>query len=151
MEETPRCSTERARVVSKVSHGIQTLEKSLRVPQRNEWQWDSPLIARIGKATVECNALITVFHGILLGREVPVEAYTIIVSDVQVFVERRNSVINVYLLNPTLQLPPPPYLKKKKKKSGDSDNEGTEKGFTEGQSHVSEKEGPKISKHHHKK
>ena len=133
---------------SDVLQGKITLHASnaiIHTPQRNEWQWDSPLIARIGKATVECNALITVFHGVLLGKEVPVEAYTIIVSDVQVFVERRNSVINVYLLNPTLQLPPPPYSKKKKKKSGDSDNDGTEKEFTKGQNHVSEKEGPKLS------
>jgi len=100
---------------SDVLQGQITLHASnaiLHTPQRDEWQWDSPLIARIGKATVECNALITVFHGVLLKREVPIEAYTIIVSDVQVFVERRNSVINVYLLNPTLQLPPPPYGKK---------------------------------------
>ena len=83
----------------------------IHTPQRDEWQWDSPLIARIGKATVECNALITVIHGVFLKREVPIEAYTVIVSDVQVFVERRDSVINVYLLNPTLQLPPAPFAK----------------------------------------
>mmetsp|Transcript_5483 Transcript_5483/g.6048 ORF Transcript_5483/g.6048 Transcript_5483/m.6048 type:complete len:526 (+) Transcript_5483:37-1614(+) len=77
-------------------------------PQRAEWRWDSPLIARIGKATVECNAPITVFHAVFLRREVPIEAYTIIVADIQVFVERRDSLINVFLLNPTLQLPPPP-------------------------------------------
>ena len=100
---------------SELLQGNITLHASnavIHTPQRDEWQWDSPLIARIGKATVECNALITVFHGVLLRREVPIEAYTIIVSDVQVFVERRKSVINVYLLNPTLQLPPPPYARK---------------------------------------
>jgi len=77
-------------------------------PQRAEWRWDSPLIARIGKATVECNAPITVFHVVFLRREVPIEAYTIIIADVQVFVERRDSLINVFLLNPTLQMPLPP-------------------------------------------
>ena len=100
---------------SELLQGNITLHASnavIHTPQRDEWQWDSPLIARIGKATVECNALITVFHGVFLRREVPIEAYTIIVSDVQVFVERRKSVINVYLLNPTLQLPPPPYARK---------------------------------------
>ncbi len=112
---------------SEVLQGQITLHASnavLHTPQRDEWQWDSPLIARIGKATVECNALITVFHGVLLKREVPIEAYTVIVSDVQVFVERRNSVINVYLLNPTLQLPPPPYGKKSDISDGE---EGVEK------------------------
>lgn len=87
---------------SELLQGKITLHASnviLHTPQRDEWKWDSPLIGRIGKATVECNALITVFHGVLLKREVPIEAYTIIVSDVQVFVERRNSVINVYLVS----------------------------------------------------
>ncbi len=106
---------------SEILQGKITLHGSnaiVHTPKRDEWQWDSPLIARIGKATVECNALITVFHGVLLKREVPIEAYTVIVSDVQVFVERRGSVINVYLLNPTLQLPPAPFAKK----SNDSDD-----------------------------
>jgi hypothetical protein len=77
-------------------------------PQRDEWMWESPLIARVGKASVECNAPITIFHEVVLGREIPIEAYTIQLSDLQVFVERRESVINVYLLNKTLILPPPP-------------------------------------------
>jgi hypothetical protein len=80
----------------------------IHTPQRAEWRWDSPLIARIGKATVECNAPITIFHALFLRREIPIEAYTILVADVQIFVERRDSLINVFLLNPTLQLPPPP-------------------------------------------
>lgn len=112
---------------SELLQGKITLHASnavIHTPQRDEWQWDSPLIARIGKSTVECNALITVFHAVFLGREVPIEAYTIIVSDVQVFVERRKSVINVYLLNPTLQLPPPPYARK----VGDRKYGGTGKG-----------------------
>jgi len=99
---------------SELLQGKITLHASnaiIHTPQRREWQWDSPLIARIGKASVECNALITVFHAVFLRREVPVEAYTILVTDVQVFVERSQSVINVYLLNPMLQLPPPPYSK----------------------------------------
>eukprot|EP00536_Pseudo-nitzschia_multiseries_P008344 jgi/Psemu1/296883/fgenesh1_pm.210_\ len=110
---------------SEVLQGQITLHASnvvIHTPQREEWQWDSPLIARVGKATVECNAIITVFHVVFLQREVPIEAYTIVVADVQVFVERRNSVINVYLLNPMLQLPPPPYPKKtgKNRRGNDS-------------------------------
>lgn len=80
----------------------------IHTPQREAWQWESPLIARVGKASVECNAPICIFHDLFLRRELPIEAYTVIVSDVQVFVERRDSVINVYLLNPTLIVPPPP-------------------------------------------
>mmetsp|Transcript_21492 Transcript_21492/g.50898 ORF Transcript_21492/g.50898 Transcript_21492/m.50898 type:complete len:504 (-) Transcript_21492:2954-4465(-) len=100
---------------SEVLQGQITLHASnviIHTPQRDEWQWDSPLIARVGKATVQCNAIITVFHVVFLRREIPIEAYTVIVADAQVFVERRNSVINVYLLNPMLKLPPPPYPKK---------------------------------------
>ncbi|KAG7351786.1 hypothetical protein IV203_007834 [Nitzschia inconspicua] len=80
----------------------------IHTPKRDEWQWESPLVARVGKASVECNAPICIFHDVFLRRELPIEAYTVIVTDVQVFVERRDSVINVYLLNPTLIVPPPP-------------------------------------------
>lgn len=80
----------------------------IHTPKRDEWMWESPLIGRVGKASVECNAPITIFHEVLLKREIPIEAYTIQVSDVQVFVERRQSVMNVYLLNKGLILPPPP-------------------------------------------
>lgn len=80
----------------------------IHTPRRDEWMWESPLIARVGKATVECNAPVTAFHEVVLRRQIPIEAYSVQVSDVQVFVERRESVFNVYLLNPTLILPPPP-------------------------------------------
>jgi hypothetical protein len=96
---------------SKLSQGKITLHASnvvIHTPKREEWQWESPLVARVGKASVECNAPICIFHDVFLRKELPIEAYTVIVSDVQVFVERRDSVINVYLLNPTLVVPPPP-------------------------------------------
>jgi hypothetical protein len=99
---------------SQLLQGKITLHASnviVHTPKRDEWQWESPLIARAGKASVECNAPITIFHAVFFRIELPIEAYTIIVSDVQVFVERRDSVINVYLLNPTLILPPPPERK----------------------------------------
>lgn len=80
----------------------------IHTPQRDAWGWEAPLIARVGKATVEANVPISLFNLIVLGKEVPIEAYTVIVSDVQCFVERRDSVLNVYLLNPSLILPPPP-------------------------------------------
>ncbi|KAL3922739.1 MAG: hypothetical protein SGILL_002042 [Bacillariaceae sp.] len=99
---------------SELLQGKITLHASnvvIHTPKREEWQWESPLIARVGKASVECNAPICIFHDVFLRKEVPIEAYTVIVSDVQVFVERRDSVINVYLLNPTLVLPSPPESK----------------------------------------
>jgi hypothetical protein len=96
---------------SELLQGKITLHASnvvIHTPKQKEWQWSSPLIARVGKASVQCNAPICIFHDIFLRKEIPIEAYTVVVSDVQVFVERRDSVINVYLLNPTLVLPPPP-------------------------------------------
>jgi hypothetical protein len=96
---------------SMILQGKITLHASnvvIHTPQKEEWMWESPLIARVGKASVVCNAPITIFHEVLLKRDVPIEAYTIQVSDVQVFVERRQSVMNVYLLNKGLILPPPP-------------------------------------------
>ena len=78
-------------------------------PQKEEWGWEAPLIARVGKATVEANLPITLFNFLLLRREIPIEAYTVVASDIQCFIERRDSVINVYLLNQALKLPPPPF------------------------------------------
>jgi hypothetical protein len=80
----------------------------LHTPKREEWQWESPLIARVGHASVEVNAPVTLFHLVVLRVELPIEVYTVQVSDVQVFVERRDHVFNVYLLDPAVVLPPPP-------------------------------------------
>jgi hypothetical protein len=96
---------------SELLQGKITLHASnvvVHTPKRDEWQWESPLIARVGKASVTCNAPICIFHDVFFKKDIPIEAYTVVASDVQVFVERRDSVINVYLLNPTLILPPPP-------------------------------------------
>lgn len=111
---------------SEILQGKITLQCSnviIHTPQRSEWKWDSPLIARIGKATIQCNAPITAFHAVFLRRDIPIEAYTILVCDVQVFVERRDSLINVFLLNPTIQLPRPPPVKcENQKKFSDNVN-----------------------------
>jgi hypothetical protein len=82
----------------------------LHTPQRQLWGWESPLIARAGKARVEVNAPITIFHEVFLRRKLPIEIYSIYVADIQVFVERHDQVINVYLCDPAAILPPPPYL-----------------------------------------
>lgn len=96
---------------SQILQGKITLHASnvvLHTPQRDVWQWESPLIARVGKASVECNAPITIFHIVFLRKELPIEVYSVQVSDVQVFVERYDNVFNVYLLDPNVVLPPPP-------------------------------------------
>jgi len=81
----------------------------IHTPHREEWGWESPLVARIGKAKVECNAPITILHLVLFKKDLPVELYTVILADVQVFVERYESVFNVYLMDPCCVLPPAPY------------------------------------------
>jgi hypothetical protein len=81
----------------------------LHTPQRDEWGWESPLVARIGKAKVECNAPITLFHLVFFKQDLPIELYTLVLSDIQVFVERYESVINVYLMDPCCVVPSPPF------------------------------------------
>jgi len=81
----------------------------IHTPQREEWGWESPLVARIGKARVECNAPITIFHLVFFKQDLPIELYTLILADVQVFVERYESVFNVYLMDPCCILPPAPF------------------------------------------
>jgi hypothetical protein len=98
--------------ISELLQGKITLYTSnaiLHTPQRREWGWDSPVIARIGKAKIECNAPVTILHLVLLKKELPIDLYTLVLEDVQVFVERHESVFNVYLLDSCCILPPPPF------------------------------------------
>ncbi|KAL3938962.1 MAG: hypothetical protein SGBAC_006220 [Bacillariaceae sp.] len=81
----------------------------LHTPHREEWGWESPLVARIGKARVECNAPITIFHLVFFKQQLPIELYTLILADAQVFIERYESVFNVYLMDPCCILPPAPF------------------------------------------
>ena len=81
----------------------------LHTPHRQEWGWSSPVVARVGHAKVEVNAIITIFHLVFLKKEVPLELYSIVLSDVQFFIERHEHVFNVYLLDGACILPPPPF------------------------------------------
>ena len=110
---------------SEILQGKITLNASnviLHTKDRKEWQWESPVVGRIGQATVVCNAPITIFHDFFLRKELPIEVYTIKVSDVQVFVERREQVFNVYMFDPNMILPPPPSLPPR---TDDSSDEGS--------------------------
>lgn len=98
---------------SAILQGKITLHASnvvLHTPQRQVWGWESPLIGRIGKASVEVNAPITIVHEIFFRKHLPLEIYSVFIADVQVFVERHDQVVNVYLCDPAAVLPPPPYL-----------------------------------------
>jgi len=98
---------------SEILQGKITLHASnvvLHTPRREEWQWESPLIGRVGKAIVSCNAPITIFHFVFFRQELPIEVYSVQAWDIQVFVERRDNIFNVYMCDPSLLLPPPPPL-----------------------------------------
>jgi hypothetical protein len=92
------------KIIAEVSNAV------LHTPDRDLWGWESPLIARVGKAKVEVNAPVTIFHELILRMKLPLEIYSVYISDVQVFVERHDQVINVYLCDPAAVLPTPPYL-----------------------------------------
>jgi len=74
-------------------------------PQREEWMWESPCIARAGRIDVAFNLLSCLDHvGPFLGFPAK-DVHTVLVSDVQVFVEKRRNVFNFHLLDPSLDLP----------------------------------------------
>ena len=74
-------------------------------PQRQEWMWESPCIARAGRIDVAFNLLSCLDHvGPFLGFPAK-DVHTVLVSDVQVFVEKRRNVFNFHLLDPSLDLP----------------------------------------------
>mmetsp|Transcript_18193 Transcript_18193/g.39385 ORF Transcript_18193/g.39385 Transcript_18193/m.39385 type:complete len:552 (-) Transcript_18193:134-1789(-) len=74
-------------------------------PQRSEWMWDSPCIARAGTIDVTFNVLSCIDHvGPFFGFPAK-DVHTVCVRDVQVFVEKRRNVFNFHLLDPSLDLP----------------------------------------------
>lgn len=81
----------------------------LHTKERREWGWESPLIARVGCVSAKLNIPIILFHEIVLKKKLPIEVYSVSVSDIQVFIERHDQVINVYLCDPAAVLPTPPY------------------------------------------
>mmetsp|Transcript_11415 Transcript_11415/g.16753 ORF Transcript_11415/g.16753 Transcript_11415/m.16753 type:complete len:414 (+) Transcript_11415:220-1461(+) len=100
----------------------------IHTPRQEEWNWSSPIIARVGKVELEWNmsdvlyqlirftiqnpasTLFTICfprHSKFVIKPPTVDCYTVQISDVQVFVERRQQILNVYLLDPSLILPDP--------------------------------------------
>lgn len=78
-------------------------------PKRDLWKWESPLLARIGKIHVETNLVRVLLSMALLREEPPLEIYTLRMSDIQVFVERKHQVFNIYLLDPHNVIPDPQF------------------------------------------
>uniref|UniRef100_A0A7S1ZDM4 Uncharacterized protein n=1 Tax=Trieres chinensis TaxID=1514140 RepID=A0A7S1ZDM4_TRICV len=79
----------------------------IHAPRRDEWIWDSPLIARLGKLDVSVNILSCVdYVGPALGFPCK-DIHSVTAEDIQVFVEKRQNVFNFHLLDPSLDLPDP--------------------------------------------
>ena len=73
---------------------------------RQEWKWEAPLIARIGKLHLEFD-LLSILQRFYRQQQLVLDIYALEISDVQVFVERQESVFNFFLLNPLMELPDP--------------------------------------------
>jgi hypothetical protein len=76
-------------------------------PQQHIWDWEAPIFARIGKIYVEVNIIACLFSLWFLWEELPLDLYTIALSDIQVFIERKHNIYNFLLLDPHVVVPIP--------------------------------------------
>jgi len=73
---------------------------------RDHWEWDSPCLARIGRIEATLN-FASVIQLPRIGRILDhsfFDIYTVLVEDVQVFVEKRKNIFNFHLLDPSLDI-----------------------------------------------
>ncbi|GMI02234.1 hypothetical protein TrST_g14283 [Triparma strigata] len=98
-------------------------------PHREEWKWDSPLIGRCGYMRVRFSFLSCVPFGQRFLRYPAKEVYSVLVCDMQVFVEKRANVFNYMLLDPSLDLPDPNTLEEHGSRSGNVEAPMTETAF----------------------
>jgi hypothetical protein len=87
----------------------------IHTPMRQEWKWEAPLIARVGKLHVDFDFL-SVIQRICRKQQLFLDIYAVEISDVQVFVERQDNVFNFYLLDPLMELPDPKDVLQNKEK-----------------------------------
>jgi hypothetical protein len=102
-------------------------ELIIHTPKREEWKWDSPLIARVGKVDLSFNLFTLIeipnfvqytFNHIISTSATPPsteppfymkstikDIYTAQAYDAQVFIEKRGNVFNFHLLDCRLELP----------------------------------------------
>jgi len=79
----------------------------LHSPQQEAWQWEAPVLARVGRVYVEVNVVQCLFFLWFYQQEIPLELYTVHLSDIQVFVERKHMIYNFFLLDPHVIAPNP--------------------------------------------
>ena len=93
----------------------------IHAPHQQAWQWEAPVLARIGKVHVEANILQCLFFLWFYQQEIPLELYTVHCSDIQVFVERKHNLYNFFLLDPHV-ISPDMELLRKTNSTKDDDN-----------------------------
>ena len=99
----------------------------IHTPKREEWQWESPLICRIGRVYVEHN-WVSSFLAMLLrmvtgqGQKQIIELYTVEVSDIQGFIERKQHIFNFYLMDKLFDLPDPKVILEEEQRAKDLQN-----------------------------
>jgi len=92
---------------------IHATDVIVHTPLRDEWNWDSPLISRIGKIYVHVSMLSMLDESTIIPLQ-KISGYwwkdihEIYIEDIQVFVEKRKNVFNFNLLDPSLEIPDPP-------------------------------------------
>jgi len=74
---------------------------------RDEWEWDSPCLARVGRieATLNFASVIQIPKMGRILNHTFFDIYTVLVEDVQVFVEKRKNIFNFHLLDASLDIP----------------------------------------------
>lgn len=75
--------------------------------ERDEWEWDSPCLVRVGRIEASLNfaSVIQLPHiGRILNHSF-FDIYTVLVEDVQIFVEKRKNVFNFHLMDASLDIP----------------------------------------------
>ena len=77
----------------------------IHAPKRDQFQWDSPVLARVGRLYVQGNLAQCIFSWCVLREEIPADIYTFVASDIQVFIERRHNFFNFFLCDQQVVVP----------------------------------------------
>ena len=97
---------------------------------RDAWEWDSPCLARVGRIEASLNFASVIqlpFIGRILNHTF-FDIYTLLVEDVQVFIEKRKNVFNFHLLDSSLDIPDhDPIMKEYKQRKRNAPSESVNK------------------------
>ena len=122
---------------------------------RDQWEWDSPCLARVGRIEASLNILSVIqipFIGHICGHTF-FDIYTILVEDVQIFVEKRKNIFNFHMLDGSLDIPEHDLimseykLSRQKQKKSDELDGIPEVSTSKTSSHESEEERGDVNAH----